>query len=332
MVMDEQSRKETDEIKRLPISMLEYLPTIKWRLTLSALTVLIILLLVFLGQMMGSYVRYARLEAEMNRYESLWESQQISNYEYTLRASTDEGYSQVAVRVEDGAAISEGLAHPFTGETYRVPTGIGSFDTVPELFDRIRKALGDKEEDGVNRLVIRYDAALSYPTHIELTGQPEGQLLRIQGNYSYEILDFNILEPEPIRYARLETELDGYENLWKGKEISSYEYTLKAWVDGGYSEASVRVEDGIVISAELANNGTLDINSFDTVPDLFSIIRKALRAKEENGFNGLDIQYDGDFGYPTYIALRDPYKLGDPGTYAYSIVDFKILEHGQTAK
>lgn len=329
--MDEQSRKEAAEIKKLPTSLLEYLPAPRWR-SLSALIVLAILLLIFFGQMINTYVRYARLEAELNRYENLWDSKEISDYEYTLRGSSDEGYSEVAVRVEDGIAISEGLAHPFTGETYRVPTDIDSFDTVPELFSRIRKALADKEENGVNKLVIRYNTDLGYPTHIELTGQPEGQLLRIQGNYAYTIYDFKVLEPQQVRYASLEDELDKYENLWNGKNISSYEYTLTARTDEAYSELSVRVEDGIATSEELAKNGSLDIDSFDTVPGLFDRIRKALREKEENGFNKLDIEYNGDLGYPTYIALRDHYKLGDPGIYSYSIVDFKILEPGQTAK
>ena len=329
--MDEQSRKEAEEIRKLPISLVEYLPRHRWQLTLAALILLIILSLVFFGQMINMQIRYAQLKSELNRYESLWQSQQISNYEYALRASNDEGYSVVAVRVQDGTPISEGLAHPFTSEIYKVPTDIGNFDTVPELFSRIRKALADKEESGVSKLVIRYNEDLGYPTHIELRSQPEGQLLKIQGDYAYTIHDFKVLEPKPVRYARLEAELDKYENLWKSKKISSYEYTLKVSTREGYSQLSVRVEGGTATLEEIVKSGSLDIDSSDTVPDLFNVIRKALIAKEESGFNELDIQYNEDTGHPTYIALRDPHKLGDPGTYSYSIIDFKILEQGQTA-
>jgi hypothetical protein len=274
----------------------------------------------------NTQIRYAGLRSELNKYESLWQSQQIADYEYTLRASTDEGYSQVAVRVEDSTAISEGLAHPFTGEIYKVPTHIGDLDTVPELFDRIRKALANKEEHGVSKLVIRYDIGLGYPTHIELRSQPEGQLLGIQGDYSYEILNFKVLEPRPVRYARLEAELDRYESLWESKGISRYEYTLKASTKDGYAELSVRVAGGAAARGEILSSESLDVDSFDTAPDLFSLVRRALIAKEESGFNELDIQYNRDLGYPTYIALRDPYKLGDPGIYFYSIIDFKVLE------
>jgi len=135
-----------------------------------------------------------------------------------------------------------------------------------------------------------------------------------------------------IRYARLEAELDRHESLWESKEISGYEYNLRAWAGEGYSKVYVKVEDGVATSEELEKGDSLDINSFDTVPDLFNRISKALREKEEKGFNQLSIRYNGDIGYPTYIALRDSYKAGDPGVYSYSIIDFKILEQGQTAK
>lgn len=326
--MDEQSRKEAAEIKKLPLSVLEYLPALRWRV-LSALIVLVIFLLIFLGLMLNTHIKYARLEAELDSYESLWESQEISNYEYALRAFNDDGISEVAVRVEDGTAISEGLRNPFTGKTYVVPTDIDSFDTVPDLFNRIRKALEDREENGTMVLNIRYDEDAGYPTYIALESRAhESHDVGIPGQYNYRISDFKILEPRQIRYARLEAELDRYQNLWQSKEISGYEYTLKARTDEGYSEVSVRVEDGIATSAEFIVNrdSPLDIDNFDTVPDLFNRIRKALREKEEEGFNQLGIQYNGGLGYPTYIALRDHYKLGDPGKYSYSIIDFKILE------
>jgi hypothetical protein len=328
--MDGQSRKEAAEIKNLPVSLLEYLPAPRWR-SLSALIVVIILLIIFFGYMLNTHIRYARLEAELNRYESLWESKAISDYEYTLRTSDDEGYSQVVVRVEDGASISEGLENTFTSKIYEVPAGIGSLDTVPDLFNRIRKALEDRDENGVSKLVIRYDTDLGYPTHIELTSQPEGQLLRIQGNYAYTIYDFKILEPKETRYARLEAGLDSHEKLWESKEISSYEYTFLARTGEGHSEVHVRFKDGISTSEVSVKDIPLDIDSFDMVPDLFNRIRKAIESREEEGFNQLSIQYNEDTGYPTYITLRDSYRVGDPGVYSYSIIDFKILEQGQTA-
>ena len=130
--MDSQGRKEAQEIKKLPISVLEYLPALRWR-SLSALILVAILLTIVLGYTVNTCVRYSGLESEMDKYQGLWESRGISDYEYTLRTSDDEGYSQIAVRVEDGSAISEGLEDVFNGRIYAVPANIGSLDTVPEM-------------------------------------------------------------------------------------------------------------------------------------------------------------------------------------------------------
>jgi len=330
MNMSEQS-KEAAEIKKIPTELLEYLPRRRWQMTVAALIALAVVLSVFLVLTIKQNIRNARLGAELNRYESLWENKGISNYEYAIEARNDNGRSKVAVRVEDGAAISEGLANPFTSEIYGVPTDIDSFDTVPDLFSIISKALREKQENWIMELAIQYSGDLGYPTQITLT--PRNFLGR-SGMYSYNISNFRVLH----RYPQLEAELDKYANLWQSKGLSSYAYTIKAWTGEEYSEVSVRVEDGMANSKELASGGSLDINSLDTVPDLFNRIRKALLDKEESGFNTFDIQYNADLGYPTYIALRDPYKPvdtskpGDPGTYTYAIVDFKILQEGQTAK
>ena len=114
-----------------------------------------------------------------------------------------------------------------------------------------------------------------------------------------------------------------------GKEAEFTQHPVDKAHGSDYLRCS---ECGYRVPEELVKGGSLDINSFDTVPGLFNRIRKALREKEEKGFNQLNIRYNEDVGYPTYIALRDPYKLGDPGIYSFSIIDFKILEQGKTAK
>ena len=328
--MDSQSRKEAAEIKKLPISVLEYLPAPRWR-SLSALIVVVILLLIFAGYTLNAAIRYGRLEEELEKYESLWESKEISNYQYTLMASNNKGISVVAVRVEEGSsAISERLESRYRGDINEVLPDIDSYDTVPDLFDRIRDVLEAREENGSFKLDIRYDEDIGYPLCFALRHY-RGELSSMR-LYSYTISDFKILEPMEIRYARLEAELDSHEKLWESKEISGYEYTLRARTGEGYSEVYVRVKDGISASEVSVKGIPLDINSFDTVPDLFNRIRKAIESREEEGFNRLSIKYNEDTGYPTYIALRDSYRAGDPGVYSFSIFDFKILEQGQTAK
>ncbi len=322
--MDSQSRKEAQEIKKLPVSLLEYLPAPRWR-SLSALILVVILLLIFAGYTLNSNIRYARLEAELDRHESLWESKAISNYQYTLRVSNNKGISVVAVRVEGSPAISERLESRYRGELSEVlPMDISNYDTVPDLFDRVRDVLEAREENGSFKLDIRYDEDIGYPLCIALRHY-RGELSNTR-LYSYTISDFKILEPREIRYARLEAELDKYENLWESKDISSYEYTFKARTGDGHSEVRVRVKNGVAALEESVKGIPPDIDSLDTVPELFARIRKALTEKEEEGFNRLSIKYNEDTGYPTYIALRDSYRAGDPGVYSYSILDFKILE------
>ncbi len=111
MVMNNDNyKKEAAEIRKLPISVLEYLPHRRW-MSLSALIVVVVVLLVIFGQNIYTNIKYARLEAELNRYENLWQSKEISSYEYTLRAWVYGEYSEASVRVEDGIAISEELAN-----------------------------------------------------------------------------------------------------------------------------------------------------------------------------------------------------------------------------
>lgn len=305
----------------------KYLPGPRWRLTLAALTLVIIFSLIVFGQMVMMEIRYARLEAELSKYEKLWDSKAISNYGYILSGSAGDtvGYAEVAVRVEDGVAISEVRKQNSTGETFQMLEDIDQLDTVPELYDRIRQAIKEKDEDGTNKLAVQYDTVLGYPTYIALVDR-RGYAIFTIGMYSYRIENFRIQEPKEVRYARLEAELDRYEDLWNSKQISDYEYTIIAANKDGYPHFPVRVGGRTTVYADTGVNDTLDISNLDTVPELFDRIRKAVREKEEVGFNELNIRYNPDFGYPTYIALRDSYKTGNPGIYSYSIVDFKILE------
>jgi hypothetical protein len=94
----------------------------------------------------------------------------------------------------------------------------------------------------------------------------------------------------------------------------------------GYLEMRVKVQDSVAAIEESVNSLSLDTGIFDTVPDLFNRIQKAIKDREEEGFDRLDFRYNEGFGYPTYIALRDSYKAGNPGKYSYSIIDFMILD------
>src|SRR3972149_6556774 len=107
--MSKQS-KEAAEIKKVPTELLEYLPAKRWRRTVAAIIALAVVLSIFLGLLININIKYARMEAELNRYENLWNNMGISNYEFTLegRAWLDAGlqHSKVEVTVKDGVFIS----------------------------------------------------------------------------------------------------------------------------------------------------------------------------------------------------------------------------------
>ena len=82
--MNEQYHKEAAEIKKAPAELLDYLPARRWRGTWAALTAVVILLLVFLGQLAYIEFKYTKAVAELNLNEALWNSKGISNYEFSL--------------------------------------------------------------------------------------------------------------------------------------------------------------------------------------------------------------------------------------------------------
>ena len=98
---------------------------------------------------MKTNIRYGQLADELERHESIWESKDITNYQYILGASANFGVAAVAVRVEEGnSAISRRLESRYRGELSEILlVDITNYDTVPDLFDRIRDILEAKEEN-----------------------------------------------------------------------------------------------------------------------------------------------------------------------------------------
>jgi hypothetical protein len=132
----------------------------------------------------SSDIRYARYEESLNQYDKLWESQEISDYDYTLVVRTSEFDSRVRVVVRNGTAS---VVEP----SGRMPEDIETLDTIQGLFSRIRQAITGREEEGFNQLQIRYNDVFGYPVYIALrdsyiTGDP--------GVYSYSITDFQTLD------------------------------------------------------------------------------------------------------------------------------------------
>lgn len=321
--MDDFDLPGTRRKQKLPYAMLPYLPAPRWR-SLSALLIVVLILLGFVGYAVHSAIGYARLENELENQELIWESKGIENYQYILRVSNENGIAAIAVRVEEGSsAIAKRLESRYRGEISDVlPLDISQYDSIPDLFDRVRQAIEERHETGTVKLDIRYDEVTGYPVSLRLVPRYH----YTNDLYQYRITDFKVLESSESRYARLEENLNVNEDLWQNADITDYEFTLIARTDDSASSVRITVGNGIPYLSGSFITLPENIENLDTIPEIFARIQKAIDEEEEEGFNRIYVKYDDDTGYPSYFALRDSYQAGDPGIYSYSITDFKILD------
>lgn len=308
--------------QQLPFSLVPYLTAPRKR-SLSAFIILIIALVLFGIVIAQVFLRYARYEDELERYEALWESQNIENYQYQLEVHNWRGTAKFTVRVEDNIPVT-GRYEGAVSEV--LPGDISCFDTIPDMFGLAREKLAAKEElkRGNFQLTINYDDDFGFPKRIMLA-HPQSFSLR-RDYFSFRIDDFQLLESPDDRYARLAVELDEAEKTWESLGLTGYEYTLITGVGDSFIRNRVAVKNGIpyidppVISSPEYSRGMY------TIPDIFYRIRKAITNREGDGFYQLRIQYDTATGCPVYFGLRDSYMISDPAVYSCSIVDFKSLD------
>jgi hypothetical protein len=321
--MDEFHIPGTRPKQKLPLSLLLYLPAPRWR-SLSALIIVVLILLVFVGYMVNSAIRYGQLEDQLENHESLWESKGIENYQYILRASNENGIAAIAVRVEEGSsAIAKRQESRYRGEISEIlPLDVTEYDSVPDLFDKVRQAIEERHETGTVKLAIQYDEETGYPLSIRLVPR----YYYANDLYQYILTDFKVLEPPESRYARLAENLNVNEQLWQSMDISDYEFTLIARTDESDSRIRITVKNGNPVLNDSNIPLQENLENLDTIPEIFARIRKAIDEKEEEGFNRIYVNYNNDTGYPSYFSLRDSYQTGDPGIYSYSITDFKIMD------
>jgi len=207
--MDEQGRREADEIRKLPISVLKFLPVPKWR-SLSAVLVVIVLLIVFCGVWLYPRIKYDRMVSELNRYESLWNEQEISSYYYKLSQGNAWGDSEVAICVEDGVTTSETIIKSSYYENEQID--YDDCNTVPKLFAVVRHVLkiserlykiplfseipDSKQGHPYNIIKVTYDRSLGYPVSIFRDYRWGVHLWRY-----YRVSDFRVLEDGKVSDA-----------------------------------------------------------------------------------------------------------------------------------
>ena len=180
--MDEQSRKEEAEIRKLPISLLEFLPPRRWLAPSVLISVLFLLIfsavLVFFCPFRSedglSRFQRMRMEHNVDRYESLWRSQGVSNYVYGLGYGNSWGNWEAVVHVEHGVATSTAIIRRSGSfeDAKDKDIGVGDCDTVAKLFSIIRDALSGHipwlKGHPADIVQVTYDEKFWFPTKVHI--------------------------------------------------------------------------------------------------------------------------------------------------------------------
>ena len=134
-------------------------------------------------------------------------------------------------------------------------------------------------------------------------------------------------EPDPM-LARAQVELDSHRTLWEQTRSSDYTYeynvlcecsdnfgqTVKVTVTTGAIESVVYAESG-----DSGKSGEPPVVAgsprYHTIDDLFDVIQGAIT----NEADQLTLSYDGEFGYPTNVAIdRNVSAIDDEYTFTAS--------------
>ena len=107
--------------------------------------------------------RYNEVSAELERNKSLWEQNQLKDYEFICQqfGGGNIPFGETLTKVHQGKLVSvENSNKNGFGKTDRCE----KLETIEKVFEYIRKNLDDE-----TRLDVKYHAQLGYPTEVKLT-------------------------------------------------------------------------------------------------------------------------------------------------------------------
>ncbi|MBV6622343.1 MAG: hypothetical protein KI793_05190 [Rivularia sp. (in: Bacteria)] len=116
--------------------------------------------------------------------------------------------------------------------------------------------------------------------------------------------------------------------LWRKQKITNYRYTLTNscfCVPEARGPVIIEVRNGKTVSVTSEATGE-KVNpdffqNFDTIPELFNVIRDAINRRADR----LDVEYDAKFGYPTNISIDYKFQLADEELFL-SVTNFEVIE------
>ena len=122
--------------------------------------------------------------------------------------------------------------------------------------------------------------------------------------------------PQP---SDLESRLDAAEQRWKRAALSSYEYTFSfrafyVFVDCEGDSFRAKVVNGIVVPT---SDCRALRDSYATVPQLFSFVRKELAQKPDH----IEATFDPELGYPASFGV-DPRENASDDEFYFEVSGF----------
>jgi Family of unknown function (DUF6174) len=236
----------------------------------------------------------------------LWNSKNLGHYSYTLDQAGQRGLISMQLEVMNGSLVS--AKYVGSGATVAVDERPKTFK-VEAFFDLIDTT----QNRGGKVNVLKFDAALGYPTQIDLDPLPTAA----DDEVSYKLSNLK---------AGVSPTLEG-RALWASKNLNSYVYTrqIGCFCPEQYTKAMrLEVRNGSLTSAKYVDSG-LDVPA-NFRPTMFKIeaffdLIDSTRAK---GGTVENLEFDPIFGYPTKMNF-DPIPQAVDDESFHSLSDLKAL-------
>lgn len=145
-------------------------------------------------------------------------------------------------------------------------------------------------------------------------------------------LNAPVMSQAPTQIAQL-TKNDAKSNLkknsqlWDQQKISNYRYTLTRscfCTAEARGPVVVEVRNGVTTSVtSVATGQPVDpqlFKQYDTVPNLFNVVKDAIARKASS----LTVEYDSQLGYPTQINIDYNSQIADEELYL-TIENFQVI-------
>lgn len=225
----------------------------------------------------------------------------------------------ILLHVEHGVvtAVAALPGTSFAGDALPEPS---SFPSIDDLFDRLR---ADAAADPV-QFDVEYDGKYGFPRRASVDVRSE----IADDEYTFEITDFNVLEP-----LTAEGDLGEAAALWdeRGPDDYSFVHSLSCFC-GMVGPVHLTVRNDEVVAVEprpgfSAPTGTpLDPDSFPTIDDLFD---RLLADAAQNPVR-FDLTFDAELGYPTSATVDISQMIADE-EYAFIVTEFAAQSSGKAS-